>query len=248
MSDETNTEIDEVETETTTQEPEQHAEPEPPKPNRFQRRLARARGDAASEREKRLAAEAKLANLTKADPAAGGPQMGAFENFDDYETAKKAWEARPIEQRSPADTGRSVEQSAAEFVAQLDEWDDAPEGAIDKIRSQSWEPTPTMVTTMIDLDNGPETALWLAEHPKTVKRLSAMDSKQQERELWKISTRIEDNGKLKPAVSASPKGNALNAPTGPSDGKPADASKMDFEDYERSRRESSGGGAGRGNW
>lgn len=221
----------------------------PPKPNRFQRRLQRARSAAQQERERADKAERELAKLRQQDKSAGGPQMGSFETFDEYEAAKKEWESRPVSERTQS-SNKGIEQAAAEFRAQLDEWDDAPAGAIDAITANTWQPTEAMITTMIDLDNGPETALWLAEHPKTVKRLSGMDDRRQSMELVKIATRIEDNGKLAPAPPAAKhvSGNALNdPPKGPSDGAPKDWGKASFAEYEESRRQTDGSNM-RGNW
>ena len=215
------------------------------KPNRFQRRLQRSRQQTAEANAKVVDLQAKLDSATRQDPKAGGPQMGSFDDFEDFEKARQEWESRPVADRTTS-SGQGIEHAAQEFRAQLDEWDDAPTGAMDKITSNNWSPTETMITTMIDLDNGPETALWLAEHPKTVSRLANMDDGRQRDELVRIADRINRNADSKRA--AKPKGdpgNPLDAPTGAGEGAPTDWSKASFKDYEAARTKDDPSKAGR---
>lgn len=203
-------------TEAETTKPEQPPETEEQRKSKYQRRIDRKNAEIAAARTEARLYKERLEQLeAQARPqpqrVAGAPTLDQFDNFEDYMSARVAFEAEKV-----VETRLSrVQQAEAERKAQeaqsrvLTSWQDKQAAAADKyadfeevVGGSDAPVTPSMSQAIVESDHGADIAYYLAQHPDEARRIAQLSPIRQ----------VAEVGKLEIKVSAPPPKQVTQAP------------------------------------
>lgn len=180
---------------------------------------------------------------TEVKPASEGkPSIDQYETYDQYVEALADWKFEQREKaRQAEETKRKAEDEqkartatwqdrVAEFTKQHDDFDEVLESIKVPI-------TPAVLQTVMDSENGPALAYWLAQHVDDLKRISGLNELAAAREIGKIEASLTQP---KPATPAKQKVSAAPVPIKPVGGTAAAHKKplteVSFEEYKKRRQ------------
>ena len=205
-------------TEAETTKPETPPETEEQRKSKYQRRIDRKNAEIAAARTEARLYKERLEQLeAQARPqqqrVAGAPTLDQFDNFEDYMSARVAFEAEKV-----VETRLSrVQQAEAERKAQethhrvLTSWQDKQAAAVEKyadfeeVVGESDAPvTPEMRQAIVESDFGADIAYFLAHHPEEAKRIAQLSPIRQIAEVGKLEIKISTPAPRKPTSTPPP--------------------------------------------
>lgn len=203
-------------TEAETTKPEPPPETEEQKRSKYQRRIDRKNAEIAAARTEARLYKERLEQLeVQARPqqqrAAGAPTLDQFDNFEDYMSARVAFEAeKVVETRlsrvQQAEAARKAQEAQSRV---LTSWQDKQAAAADKytdfeeVVGESDAPvTQAMSQAIVESDFGADIAYYLAQHPDEAKAIAQLSPIRQ----------VAAIGKLETVVSAPPAKKVTQAP------------------------------------
>ena len=193
--------------ETITAQPEEAEEVKEQKPKvkgGFQARIDRLIKQQASTEERAAAAEKKAAELeaklkgdgvTKTEQADGEPKRDAFQSDAEYLKAFTRWEVkqemkieREAEQRTAFE--EQIKEARSSYNARMIALQ-AENEEYKELMSQSISvPAAIEGPITLEMENGPEVAIFLAQNPDVCKELTEMSASRAIAEVWKISEKL----------------------------------------------------------
>lgn len=232
----------------TTEKQETEGEEKPEKKGGFQRRIDKLTREKRELEAKLGELEGKLADKPAVQPKEepkptpeGKPSIEKYETYDEYVEALAEWKIDQREKARVAEESKrkaEAEQQArnatwqervAEFSKQYDDFDEVLESIKVPI-------TPAVQNTILESENGPALAYWLAQHGDELKRISGLSDLAAAREIGKIEASLTQP---KPAVQAKPKVSAAPAPIKPVGGTASAHKKplteVPYEEYKKRR-------------
>ena len=203
---------------------EPEAEPETPEAEKpkakehksgWQKRIDKltARNHMLESRLAELEAKAKPAEEVKAPPADNGPKLADYNNnLEEFLKARDAWKANE-EQRTVELERRKVavetyNEKVSQARGQYDDWDEVVQGSKAIIPQAA-------VDAVIELDNGPDVAYYLAQHPDEAEGLMDLTPIRTIQVIGKISDKLAAE-KVAPPPKPKPKAPEPITPVGAS--------------------------------
>lgn len=211
--------------------PAEAAEPEKPKPDPVQRRIDRLTREKYQLRARLEELERRVSEpAPKAAEPQGAPKLEQFESFDDYVSAKAEWvaeqkfrtltesqqrEAREQQaQRQQAEVSQSWQQRIESARSSVPDYDEIIESA-DVVLS------PAMGQAIVESEQGPMVALYLARHPDEAEKLASLSPTAVARAIGRIEAKLESEQITKTQSTApkppSPVRGSVPASRAPSD-------------------------------
>lgn len=209
--DEQNTEQVEEGSESTPESTEaETTKPDEPKPeteeqrkSKYQRRIDRKNADIAAARTEARLYKERLEQLeAMARPqqqrVPGAPTLDQFDNFEDYMSARVAFEAeRVVETRLGKVQQAEAQRKAQEAQSRvLTSWQDKQAAAADKyadfeeVVGESDAPvTQAMSQAIVESEAGADIAYYLAQHPDEAKRIAQLSPVRQIAEIGKLEAK-----------------------------------------------------------
>ena len=179
------------------EKPETGQDPEKRGQSRFQRRLDRAYKAAAEAKARAELYEKELTTLKAAQQPASDPSAPRLEQFDDiekYAAAKADYEkSKALKEYQAKQQGETQKQQ----IARLSEsWESKAEAASEKY--DDWEevvgdkikPTTPTLMALMEAENGPDVAYFLAKNPKEIARIEKLPVLSQILEVGRISAKL----------------------------------------------------------
>lgn len=193
-------------------------ETEEQKRSKYQRRIDRKNSEIAAARTEARMLKERLEQLeAQARPqqqrAAGAPTLDQFDNFEDYMSARVAFEAeRVVETRlSKAQQAEAARQAQEAQSRVLTSWKDKQEAAADKyddfeevVGASDAPVTPEMRQAIVESDAGADIAYYLAQHPEEAKRIAQLSPIRQIAEVGKLEIKISTPAPRKPTSTPPP--------------------------------------------
>lgn len=159
---------------------------------------------------KRMAQEQREQEAKQAvmpESSAGKPQIGQFENFEEYtealakwtvesriKEAERAFNERTQKERN-AQSLREFNERAEKTRAKYPEYDDLFERA---------SISEAMVPSILESENGPDIVVYLGKNPDVARRLYNLNPTQAAREIGKIEAKLDDLLQSKTVTEAKP--------------------------------------------
>lgn len=205
-------------TEAETTKPEQPPETEEQRKSKYQRRIDRKNAEIAAARTEARLYKERLEQLeAQARPqqqrVAGAPTLDQFDNFEDYMSARVAFEAEKVVETRLT----RVQQAEAERKAQethhrvLTSWQDKQAAAVEKyadfeeVVGESDAPvTPEMRQAIVESDFGADIAYFLAHHPEEAKRIAQLSPIRQIAEIGKLELKASAPVVKRPTATPPP--------------------------------------------
>ena len=205
-------------TEAETTKPETPPETEEQRKSKYQRRIDRKNAEIAAARTEARLYKERLEQLEAQarqpqQRAAGAPTLDQFDNFEDYMSARVAFEAEKV-----VETRLSrVQQAEAERKAQeahhrvLTSWQDKQAAAADKyadfeevVGGSDAPVTPEMRQAIVESDAGADIAYYLAQHPEEAKRIAQLSPIRQIAEIGKLELKASAPVVKRPTATPPP--------------------------------------------
>lgn len=179
---------------------------EEPKPGKtsYERRLDKAKRQAAEERTAREGLERRLRELedkTQPKVIEGEPQANAYSDIEEYAKAKADWKAK-----HEVEAYKAKQQTEAANAAQskvLRDWESKVEKASSKYDDfdevvGDFKPASPWGWAMVEAENAVDIAHYLGKNPDEVERIKSLHPYAQFREIGRLSAKLE-------AAPAAPK-------------------------------------------
>ena len=229
----------------TTKPDEPKPETEEQRKSKYQRRIDRKNADIAAARTEARLYKERLEQLeATARPqqqrAAGAPTLDQFDNFEDYMSARVAFEAeRVVETRLGKAHEAEAQRKAQEAQSRvLTSWQDKQEAARDKyadfeeVVGESDAPvTPAMSQAIVESEAGADIAYYLGLHPEEAKRIAQLSPIRQIAEIGKLESKV-----LTPAVKRPTSTPPPITPIGTKASAEKDPSKMTDSEFAQWRK------------
>lgn len=205
-------------TEAETTKPETPPETDEQRKSKYQRRIDRKNADIAAARTEARLYKERLEQLeAQARPqqqrAAGAPTLDQFDNFEDYMSARVAFEAeRVVETRlSKVQEAEAARKAQEAHHRVLTSWQDKQAAAAEKyadfeeVVGESDAPvTPEMRQAIVESDAGADIAYYLAQHPDEAKRIAQLSPIRQITEIGKLELKASAPVVKRPTATPPP--------------------------------------------
>lgn len=190
------------------------AEPEKPKPDPVQRRIDRLTREKYQLKARLEELERRVSEpAPKAAEPQGAPKLEQFESFDDYVSAKAEWVAeQKFRTLTESQQRAAQEQQAKRQQAEVSQsWQQRVESARTSvpdydeiIESADVVLSPAMGQAIVESEQGPMVALYLARHPEEAEKLASLSPTAVARAIGRIEAKLEGE-QINKTQSTAPK-------------------------------------------
>jgi hypothetical protein len=162
---------------------------------RFERRIDRLTREAAESRAAKEQADKRIAELeAKQNPVPSGePEMDKYTDIKEYAKAYAKWESDNAvkayeSKQKEVQKQQEVNKLKADWDSKASEAEDKYEDFADKVGDL--RPTTPWAVALMEEENGPDIAYYLANHRKEAEKIFALNPFAQSREIGKLSVKL----------------------------------------------------------